>query len=306
MRVAVLIPCYNEQASIESVVRSFLDSLPGSTVYVYDNNSTDRTAEAAAAAGAVVRRESRKGKGNVIQRMFADVDADVYVLVDGDDTYNAEDAPGMVQKLCEEQLDVVNGMRVASNDSAYRPGHRFGNSFLSWLVSVIFGGKIADMMSGFKVFSRRFVKTFASPASGFEIDTALVVHALTLGMPVAEVHTPYKERPPGSSSKLNTFRDGWIILWSIFRLLLEERAAYLFGVLTIISVGVAVYLGKQGALDFLSSGSFERSPGLMLAVRFLTLAFLSAAFGLILELIFLARREAKRLQYLSLSPPPSR
>jgi glycosyltransferase involved in cell wall biosynthesis len=300
VNIAVLIPCYNEEAAVESVVRDFLGALPNATVFVYDNNSTDRTAEAAAAAGAVVRREARRGKGHVIQRMFADVDADVYVLVDGDDTYDATGAPAMVERLCAEQLDLVNGARVATSSSAYRPGHRFGNSFLSRVVSSIFGGRITDVMSGYKVFSRRFVKTFAGPAGGFEIDTVLVIHALALGMPVAEVQTAYKDRMAGSSSKLRTFQDGLNILWTIFRLLVEEHPVYVFGTLTALSAAAAFYFAYPLALDYMETGRFQHLPAAVLAASFAGLSFLFFNFGLILDLIFLSRREAKRLRYLEI------
>jgi glycosyltransferase involved in cell wall biosynthesis len=305
VRIAVLIPCFNEEAAVDSVVRNFLEALPEATIYVYDNNSTDRTGKAAAAAGAVVRREARPGKGRVIQRMFADVDADVYVLVDGDGTYDAASAPALVERLCAEQLDLVNGARVATSQSAYRPGHRFGNVALSWLVACIFGGKITDMMSGFKVLSRRFVKTFPSPATGFEIDTVLTIHAMALEMPVAEVPTPYRERPAGSASKLRTVRDGFHIFWTIFRLMVEEHPVYFFGTLTILSAAAAVYFAYPVALDYLETGSIVQWPFAVLAAGLLALSFLFFAFGLILDLIFLSRREGKRLQYLSLSPPPS-
>jgi glycosyltransferase involved in cell wall biosynthesis len=304
LKIAVLIPCYNEEAAVETVVRDFLGALPGATVFVYDNNSTDRTAEAAAAAGAIVRREARRGKGHVIQRMFADVDADIYVLVDGDDTYDAASALGMVERLCDDQLDMVNGARVATSSSAYRPGHRFGNTFLSWLVSTIFGGRITDVMSGYKVFSRRFVKTFAGPAEGFEIDTVLVIHGLALDMPVAEIQTPYKDRAAGSSSKLHTVRDGLNILWTIFRSLVEEHPAYVFGTMTALSAIAAVYVGYPVASAYVETGRFQQLPA-FLAGSFAVLSFFSFTFGLILDLIFLSRREIKRLRYLEIPPAPS-
>jgi hypothetical protein len=237
--------------------------------------------------------------------MFADVDADVYVLVDGDGTYDASSAPTMVERLCAEQLDLVNGARVAVSQSAYPAGHRFGNLALSWLVARIFGGRISDMMSGFKVFSRRFVKTFPSPATGFEIDTVLAIHALALEMPVAEVPTPYKERPDGSASKLRTVRDGFHVLWTIFRLMVEEHPVYFFGTLTVLTAAAGVYSAYPVALDYMETGSIVRWPFALLAAGLLSLSFLFFAFGLILDLIFLSRREGKRLQYLSLSPPPS-
>jgi len=302
VRTAVLIPCHNEEGSIANVVRDFSAALPDATVFVYDNNSTDRTAEVAAAAGAVVRWEPRKGKGYVIQRMFADIAADVYVLVDGDDTYEATSASGMIERLCEEQLDLVNAARVTSANSAYRPGHRFGNKFFSWLVSSIFGGRITDMMSGYKVFSRRFVKTFAGPATGFEIDTVLVIHALALRMPVAEIQTPFKERAAKSASKLNTFRDGLGVLCTIFRLLLEEHPVYFFGTLTLVSAVLAAYFAYPVALDYMNTGRFQQLPLTLLAGGSLILSFLSFTFGLMLDLVFLSRREAKRLRYLEIPP----
>jgi len=305
VRIAVLIPCLNEGVAVGGVVRSFREALPGAAIYVYDNNSTDGTREAAGAAGAVVRREPRQGKGRAIQRMFADVDADVYVLVDGDGTYDAASAPAMIERLCAEQIDLVNGARVAASQSAYRPGHRFGNILFSWLVACIFGGKITDMMTGYKVLSRRFVKTFSGPASGFEIDTVLVVHALALEMPVAEVQTAYKERPAGSASKLRTVRDGLRVLWTIFRLMIEEHPVYFFGTLTLLCAAASLFFAYPVAMDYMETGRFLRLPSTVLAGSFLALSFLFFAFGLILDLIFLARLEVKRLRYLSFSPPPS-
>ena len=208
----------------------------------------------------------------------------------------------MIARLCAEQVDLVNGARVALSSSAYRPGHRFGNAFLSGLVSSIFGGKITDMMSGYKVFSRRFVKTFPGPASGFEIDTVLVIHALALGMPVAEMQTPFKERAAGSSSKLNTFRDGLGVLWTIFRLLVEEHPVYFFGTLTVLSAAAAVNFAYPVVLDYMNTGRFQQLPATVLSASFLGLSFLFFAFGLILDLIFLSRRESKRLRYLEIPP----
>ena len=306
MQIAVLVPCYNEEGAVENVVRDFMNALPDATVYVYDNNSTDGTAEAAAAVGAVVRREARKGKGHVIQRMFADIDADVYVLVDGDDTYDAGSASALIERLCAEQLDLVNAARVTSTSSAYRPGHRLGNRFLSGLVSSFFGGGVRDTMSGYKVFSRRFVKTFAGPAGGFEIDTVLIVHALALGMPVAEIQTPFKERTSKSVSKLNTFRDGLGVLWTILRLLLEEHPVYFFGTLTLLSAGLSVYFGYPVVMDYMDTGRFERHPGAVFGLLLLGLSFLFFSFGLILDLIVLSRREIKRLRYLEIPAPQPR
>ena len=285
-----------------NVVRCFRRALPEATVFVYDNNSTDGTAKAAASEGAVVRLVARRGKGHVIQRMFADVDADVYVLVDGDGTYDPGDADGMIERLCNQQLDVVNGARVTSSDSAYRPGHRLGNTLLSWLVSSIFGGNIGDMMSGYKVFSRRFVKTFSGSAGGFEVDTMLIVHALAMDMPMAEMQTAYKARTIGSASKLHPFRDGLAVLGTIFRLFLEEHPVYCFGALAVLSAALSVYFGYPVLLEYMDTSAFPQLPGAILAASFLALAFLFFAFGLILDLILLARREAKRLRYLEIPP----
>lgn len=223
LKIAVLVPCFNEEVAIGRVVRDFLDVLPQAIVYVYDNNSSDNTAVEAAKAGAVVRRETLQGKGNVVRRMFADIEADVYVLVDGDDTYSTAAAPELIRLLEEDSLDMVNAARVTSIKNAYRIGHRFGNLMLTTIVQSIFGKRIGDLLSGYRVFSRRFVKSFPALSSGFEIETELTVHALELRMAIAEVQTHYKDRPEGSVSKLRTFRDGFRILKTIAILLKEER-----------------------------------------------------------------------------------
>ena len=304
MRIVVLVPCFNEEAAVEAVVRNFSTVLPEATVYVYDNNSTDRTREVAAAAGAVVRRETRQGKGFVIQRMFADVDADVYVLVDGDNTYDAASAPGMIERLRAEQLDLVTGARVAANQSAYRPGHRFGNAMLSGLVALLFENRFADMLTGYRVFSRRFVKTFTGSASGFEIETELTVHALALRMPGAEMEIPYRERPEGSSSKLRTFRDGFRILWMILRLVVGERPLFFFGTLAIVFAAASLVLIFPVILTYLETGLVPRLPTAVLCTSLMVLSFLSLSCGLILNIVTRARREAKRLRYLELPAPP--
>src|SRR5512138_2536620 len=217
--MAVLVPCFNESAAIANVVADFRAALPGATVYVYDNNSTDDTIAVARAAGAEVRTETRRGKGNVVRRMFQDVEADVYIMVDGDDTYDASIAPQLVDKLVAENLDMLVGKRVETHQAAYRMGHRLGNRVLTGLVAWLFGSQIDDMLSGYRVFSRRFVKSFPSFSREFEIETELTVPAMQMRMAVAEIDTPYKERPPGSTSKLRTFRDGWRILLMITNLL---------------------------------------------------------------------------------------
>ncbi|MBY6261342.1 glycosyltransferase [Azospirillum sp. 412522] len=301
--IAVLIPCYNEEAAIGKVVQDFRAALPDAIVYVYDNNSKDRTVEVARAAGAVVRHEPLQGKGNVMRRMFADIEADVYVLVDGDDTYHAPSAPQLVKRLWDEQLDMVNGARVTEIVAAYRPGHRFGNLVLTGMVAKIFGSRIGDMLSGYRVFSRRFVKSFPALASGFETETELTVHALELRMPIAEVKTPYKDRPPGSHSKLNTIRDGIRILRAIIILVKEERPlpffSAAFGLLALLSV----ILGVPVIATYFQTGLVPRFPTALLATGLMLLAFLSLTCGLILDTVTHGRREAKRMNYLSLRAP---
>jgi glycosyltransferase involved in cell wall biosynthesis len=305
-RIAVLVPCFNEAAAIDKVVRDFRAALPQATVYVYDNNSTDDTAAVARAAGAVVRREANRGKGNVVRRMFADVDADLYVLVDGDDTYEAAAAPALVAKLLDEQLDMVNASRVESGtDAAYRPGHRFGNWMLTTMVATIFGNRFSDMLSGYRVFSRRFVKSFPALAGGFEIETELTVHALELRMPIAEVPTRYKERPPGSSSKLRTFRDGWRILMTILILVKEERPMPFFSGLSALLALVAVVIAIPLFITYAETGLVPRFPTAILSTGLMLLAFLSLGCGLILDTVTLARRELKRMRYLEIAAPTS-
>ena len=302
-RVAVLVPCYNEEAAIGRVVADFQAALPDAVIYVYDNNSRDRTAAVAGAAGAVVRREVLQGKGNVVRRMFADVEADVYVLVDGDDTYHAASAPVLVRKLLAEQLDMVNAARLSEAAAAYRPGHRFGNWLLTSLVSGVFGKRTSDMLSGYRVLSRRFVKSFPALAGGFEIETELTVHALELRMPFADVGTPYKERPPGSVSKLSTVSDGLRILFMIGKLVKEERPLESFSftaaLLALISIAVAWPL----LMTYFETGLVPRLPTVVLAAALMILAFLALTCGLILETVTRGRRELKRLAYLAQPGP---
>ncbi|CAO3423162.1 glycosyltransferase family 2 protein [Azospirillum doebereinerae] len=301
--VAVLIPCYNEEAAIGAVVRDFRAALPDAIVYVYDNNSSDRTVEAARAAGAVVRHEPLQGKGNVMRRMFSDIEADVYVLVDGDDTYHAASAPLLVKRLWEDQLDMVNGARVTDIVAAYRPGHRFGNLLLTGMVANIFGSRIQDMLSGYRVFSRRFVKSFPALSSGFETETELTVHALELRMPIAEIKTPYKDRPPGSHSKLNTIRDGVRILKTILILVKEERPMpFFFAIFAALAVA-AVILAWPVLATYVQTGLVPRFPTALLSTGLMLLGFLSLTCGLILDTVTLGRREAKRMRYLSIPAP---
>ena len=301
--VAVLIPCYNEEAAIGTVVRDFRAALPDATIYVYDNNSSDRTVEVARAAGAVVRHEPLQGKGNVMRRMFSDVEADVYVLVDGDDTYHAPSAPQMIQKLWAEQLDMVNGQRVTDIAAAYRPGHRLGNKVLTGIVAQIFGSRIQDMLSGYRVFSRRFVKSFPALASGFETETELTVHALELRMPIAEVKTPYKDRPEGSVSKLKTYRDGFRILRTILVLVKEERPLPFFSLVFALLALAALGLAAPVIATFVQTGLVPRLPTAVLSTGLMLLAFLSLMCGLILDTVTHGRREMKRLRYLTIPAP---
>lgn len=305
IRIAVIIPCHNEEVAIAKVVGDFRAALPSAQIHVYDNNSSDRTAQAAAAAGALVGFEPFPGKGNVMRRMFSDIDADVYVLVDGDDTYEGTAAPGMVRLLLEDQLDMVNGARVSEQKEAYRFGHRFGNVLLTRMVAAIFGRQFSDMLSGYRVFSRRFVKSFPALAHGFEIETELTVHALELRMKTAEVPTRYKERPEGSASKLNTVRDGLRILRAIAALAKEERPLLFFGAAFALLAALSLGLAAPVVGEYWRSGLVPRLPTAVLAASTMLLAFLSLACGLVLDSVTRARRELKRLAYLAI-PAPAR
>ncbi|SNR97557.1 MULTISPECIES: glycosyltransferase family 2 protein [unclassified Azospirillum] len=301
-RIAVLVPCYNEEASIAAVIRDFKAALPTATIYVYDNNSKDRTSEIARAAGAVVRREPLQGKGNVVRRMFADIEADVYVMVDGDDTYHAPSAPALVSKLLDEKLDMVNGARVTDWET-YRAGHRFGNIMLTTLVTMVFGKRTDDLLSGYRVFSRRFVKSFPVLAGGFEIETELVVHALEMSMPLGEVETPYKDRAPGSVSKLSTFRDGFRILWMIGKLIKEERPMQSFGIVALLLALISIITAVPLFITYYETGLVPRFPTAVLATGLGLLSFLSLTCGLILDTVTRGRREMKRLRYLEIPAP---
>ncbi|HEY4056468.1 MAG TPA: glycosyltransferase family 2 protein [Kofleriaceae bacterium] len=305
LSVAVLVPCYNEEAAIAKVVADFRAALPDATVYVYDNNSTDKTIEVAAAAGAEVRRELRKGKGNVVRRMFQDIDADIYVMVDGDDTYDASAAPKLVERLVEDNLDMVVGRRVETHEAAYRAGHRLGNAVLTGLVRWLFGASIVDMLSGYRVFSKRFVKSFPSFSREFEIETELTVHAMQMRMALAEIDTNYKERPPGSVSKLRTFRDGWRILMTISNLMRNERPLLFFGLVALLFTLVAVALGIPVLLEYMHTGLVPRLPTAVLCMGLGLISVISFATGLILDLVSHVRRETKRLAYLSYLAPRS-
>ena len=299
-RVAVLIPCWNEEVAIAKVIADFRTALPQAVIYVYDNNSSDRTATVARAAGAVVRREGQQGKGNVIRRAFADVEADIYVLVDGDDTYDAAAVPAMLRLLVDEQLDMVTGRRVSDSEAAYRHGHRFGNAFLTGTVAWIFGNRISDALSGYRVFSRRFVKSFPALAGGFETEIEFTVHALELGMPMGEVATRYRARPEGSVSKLRTWSDGLRILRMIVVLVKDERPLQFFFASGGVLLALALMLGIPVVTEFLHTGLVPRFPTAILATGLVLLSFLSFAAGLILDSVARARKEMKRLAYLAL------
>jgi len=303
LEIAVIVPCFNEAAAIGKVVADFRAALPTATIYVYDNASTDDTAEVAAAAGAEIRRELRRGKGNVVRRMFQDVEADIYVMVDGDDTYDASVAPQLVQRLLDDDLDMVVGRRIETHQAAYRAGHRFGNALLTGLVRWLFGANIEDMLSGYRVFSKRFVKSFPSSSREFEIETELTVHAMQMRMAVAEMATNYKERPPGSSSKLRTLRDGVRILLAITNLVRNERPLLFFSLVGLVLAAVAVALGIPVVLEYLDTGLVPRFPTAILCTGLVIIAFLSVATGLILDLVAHVRRETKRLAYLAYPSP---
>lgn len=300
LRIAVLIPCRDEAVTIGHVVTDFRHALPEARIYVYDNNSMDDTAVLAAQAGATVRHERRQGKGHVVRRMFADVEADVYVLVDGDGTYDPADAPTMVRLLANQQLDMVTGARVDTSRGSYRRGHRLGNRVLTGIVRHIFGDFTSDMLSGYRVFSRRFVKSFPALSVGFETETEFTVHALELGMPVGELRTRYQERQQGSASKLHTYRDGIRILRTILNLVKEERPLLFFSCIGAVLVLIAVALGLPLVSYYLKTGLVPRLPTAVLSVTFVILGWLSFFCGLILDSLTRGRKETKRIAYLSL------
>lgn len=300
-RVAVMIPCFNEEKAIGKVVGDFQKALPDAGIYVYDNRSTDRTVAIASAAGAIVRNETHPGKGNVVRRMFADIEADIYVLVDGDDTYHAPSAPAMVRKLIDEHLDMVVGTRLSDYaTNAFRPGHRFGNDLLTGFLGALFGRNCTDILSGYRVFSRRFVKSFPAVSKGFETESELTVHALELRMPIGEMTTPYQTRPEDSVSKLRTYRDGMRILFMIIVMFKEERPltffSLVFGFLSMLSLALAYPI----LITYLQTGLVPRFPTAILSTGIMTLAFLSLTCGFILDTVTRGRRELKRLIYLSI------
>src|SRR5580698_1531911 len=301
-RIAVLVPCFNEEAAVANVVTDFRKALPSAKIFVYDNNSSDRTAAVAREAGASVRSERRQGKGHVVRRMFADVDADIYVLVDGDATYDPASAPRLIDTLVSDHLDMVVGFRVDQAEAAYRPGHRTGNRMLTRFLSSVFGEAFKDILSGYRVFSRRFIKSFPVLSDGFEIETELSVHALELALPVAEIETPYYARPEGSVSKLNTWRDGFRILGTILKLYRSEKPLRFFtaiGIfLTLVSIGLAIPV----IATYLEQGLVPRLPTAVLSMGLMILAVLSMSSGLVLDTVTRGRREIKLLAYLAQPP----
>ena len=302
-KIAVLIPCYNEEAAIGQVIRDFRAALPGADIYTYDNNSSDHTALRAKEAGAIVRSEMRQGKGNVVRRMFADIEADIYVLVDGDDTYDAAAAPQLVETLVNDGYDIVSGRRVAVAQGAYRAGHVLGNRILTGLTALMFRVKLSDLLTGYRVMSRRFVKSFPFTAEGFGIETELTVHAVRLMMPIVEINTRYKERPAGSVSKLNTWGDGFRILFTISALVREERPLIFFTAIFVLLALGALVIGTPVVLEYARTGLVPRLPTALLSTGLILLAFLSLASGLILDTVTRGRWEAKRMAYLAISGP---
>ncbi|WP_426168103.1 glycosyltransferase family 2 protein [Sandarakinorhabdus sp. DWP1-3-1] len=303
LRIAVIIPCYNEEAAIARTVTDFRAALPDAEVYVYDNNSSDRTREVAAAAGAVVRTERQQGKGAVVRRMFADIDADIYVMTDGDATYEAAAAPRLVQLLIDERLDMVVGARQTDADAAYRRGHQFGNKLLTGLLTRMFGRSFSDILTGYRVFSRRFVKSFPILTAGFEIETEISAHALELAMPTAELPTAYGARPEGSVSKLNTYADGWRILNTMVTMYRAERPVIFFGIIAGLLLAAAVILAVPLVTTYLATGLVPRFPTAILVTGIVIVAVLAFFAGLILDTVTRGRREMKRLVYLQQPAP---
>jgi len=306
LRIAVLLPCYNEETAIAQTIAGFRAALPDAAIYVYDNNSRDRTCELAAAAGAIVRHERMQGKGNVVRRMFADVDADIYLMADGDATYDAASAPMLIERLLDEQLDMVVGSRVGEAVEAYRRGHRLGNRLLTGMLARLFGRSFSDILSGYRVFSRRFVKSFPVLSAGFEIETEISVHALELKMPVAEIETPYFARPEGSASKLSTYSDGWRILRTIVTLYRIERPLLFFGWIGALFALLAVILAIPLGITYMHTHLVPRLPTAILATGLMILAFLNGFAGLILDTVVRGRREVRRLAYLAHPAPNAR
>jgi glycosyltransferase involved in cell wall biosynthesis len=302
-RIAVLIPCYNEEVAIKDTVSGFRAALPGAAIYVYDNNSKDKTMERAKEAGAIVRSENLQGKGNVVRRMFSDIEADVYIMTDGDATYDPAAASEMIDLLFRENLDMVVGRRVHREASAYRAGHVLGNRMLTGFLAQLFGQRFSDILSGYRTFSRRFVKSFPALSAGFETETELTVHALTLNLPIAEVETQYFARPEGSLSKLNTYRDGVRILRVMLMLFKNERPLFFFAIAGALLALVSIVISIPLAFTYLETGLVPRFPTAILSASIMLLAFLSGVCGLVLDTVTRGRREMKRLAYLQIPAP---
>jgi glycosyltransferase involved in cell wall biosynthesis len=303
LRIAVLLPCYNEEAAIAQTVAGFRAALPDAPIYVYDNNSSDRTREVAAEAGAIVRTERMQGKGHVVRRMFADIEADIYVMADGDATYDAAAAPALIARLLDERLDMVVGARKSAVEEAYRRGHRLGNQLFTGLLSRLFGRTFSDIFSGYRVFSRRFAKSFPALSRGFETETEISVHALELAMPVGEIVTVYGARPEGSESKLSTYRDGWRILKTILHLVRIERPVLFYGSFGLLLALLAIGLSVPLVITYVETGLVPRFPTAILATGLMIVAFMSFMCGLILDTVVRGRREVRRLHYLSFPAP---
>ena len=298
--IAVIIPCFNEAATIGMVIRELKEVRPDAAIYVYDNNSTDKTRQIATAEEALVRLEPRQGKGNVVRRMFADVEANIYVLIDGDATYDVQSLNKLIDTLLNNNLDMVIGRRIETGSSVYRYGHRFGNRLLTGISRILFGEQPSDLLSGYRVMSRRFIKSFPAVSSGFEIETELTLHALSLNIPTAEVETTYRSRPPESVSKLNTYRDGARILSTILLFTKEERPFFFFSLLSLLLGLISLSLGIPVTLEFFETGLVPKLPTAVLSASIMLLAFLGLTSGMILDSVARGRREQKRLAYLRL------
>jgi glycosyltransferase involved in cell wall biosynthesis len=299
-QIAVLLPCHNEEVTIANVIASFAAALPQAKIYVYDNASTDRTTEMAIAAGGILRRENLRGKGNVVRRMFADIEADIYILADGDETYDASAAGALVERLISHELDMVVGARIDTSQEAYRSGHRLGNKLFNAAVAGLFGPGFSDIFSGYRVFSRRFVKSFPAVSAGFEIEAELTTHALDLRLPTEEVPVNYRERPENSKSKLNTYRDGLRIMWAILRIYQASRPMRFFGGVGIALAAISLAFGAPIVVEFLRTGLVPRFPTAILAAALMQLSWLCIACGIIIQAISRMRREMHRMHYLGL------
>lgn len=301
-KIAVLIPCYNEEATVATVVKDFRKQIPKSDIYVFDNNSKDNTTKVAQKAGAIVSTVKLQGKGNVVRRMFADIDADIYVMIDGDATYDAASVNKLINKLVDDNLDMVVGDRTedTKDNNNYRPGHRIGNKLLTGSVAKIFGGEFTDMLSGYRVFSRRFVKSFPAESRGFEIETELTVHTLEMRLPYAELDTPYFERPEGSESKLSTYKDGIRILFMILRLYSNERPAEFWGIFGGVLFIFATLISLPVFIEYFQTNEVARFPTLIVSSGLVVIGFLSFTIGLVLRTVTKGRKEAKHLAYLAI------